>query len=279
MLYHSKEHIDAILRLEQECNALEAIPYKAGIEHLAKENGDHGILCYQNNKMIGLLSWYAADGSTARIDARVHPHYRRQGALRRMLLRALEDIAALGIRRLSYRMPRGSQAGIAAADSLGVTYERSEYVMTLRSSARTGLGATDIRLRPGLPEDFEFMVACVSQAFGDSESWTREYLTGTNDPSRLTYVAWKNGERVGLIRVNRLDEHTVVIHDFCVLPSLQGMGLGAQILGQAVELLLADSCREIRLGVVTDNERALNLYLRAGFEITAENLYFIGGLG
>lgn len=73
------------------------------------------------------------------------------------------------------------------------------------------------------------------------------------------------------IRINYLATGIAVIHDFCVLPAYPGKGLGGEILGAAVKLLLAQRKVQVRLGVVTHNRRALNLYLRAGFEISAES--------
>lgn len=37
----------------------------------------------------------------------------------------------------------------------------------------------DVALYDERPEDFEFMVMCSSQAFGDAEAWTRDYFVHT----------------------------------------------------------------------------------------------------
>ncbi len=279
MIYHSKEHVDAVASFEQEVRRLESIPFDAGLEHLAREGGDRGLLCYRGEKPVGLLSWYTSDGAVASINARVHPHYHRQGVFRDLLRRAKKDIEPLGIRAYSYRVPQGSAAGEAAARSLGAAYQRSEYSMTVDPGTFRSLSYlpadSGIWLLPAAPQDFEFMVACLSQAFGDSVSWTRDYLARTSEPNRANYLVWLDDVRVGLIRVNRLSESTAVIHDFCILPSYQGKKLGTQALRTAVDLLLGQSFDCIRLGVVTDNERALNLYRGAGFAITAEYKYYL----
>ncbi|WP_379137343.1 GNAT family N-acetyltransferase [Paenibacillus sp. sgz500958] len=278
MIYHSQEHIAAILRLEEQCNQLESITIHAGIEHLAKENGDRALLCYRDDQLAGLLSWYTVDGVIATINAMVHPDFRRQGVFRSLLQRAKADMQPLGIQRLSYRIPQGSEAGFTAAQSLGAVFNRSEYSMTYAHSELKPPRDSDLRLCPAEPQDFEFMVACSSQAFGDSEAWTREYFTRTNEPSRTTNIAWLDHIRVGLIRFNSINESTVFIHDFCIWPSNQGKGLGTKVLKSAVELLLNKQYTQIRLGVVTENKRALNLYLDAGFEIVSELHYYTGGL-
>ncbi|KWX71920.1 GNAT family N-acetyltransferase [Paenibacillus jilunlii] len=278
MLYYSKEQIAGITRLEQECSQSDSFYINAGIEHLAKAGGDHGILCYQDNQIIGLLSWYTSDGSIANINALVHPQHRRQGVFRSLLERAAEDMKPQGIQFLCFRFPQGSQGGLAAAQSLGAVFNRSEYLMTLNPMKINSPVSTDLSLFPARPEDFEFMVACSSAAFGDSEAWTRKYFTRTNEPGRVTYIVWMNHCRAGLIRFNDLNEHTAIIHDFCIVPSHQGKGLGQNVLILAVELLLQKAYQHIRLSVVTDNERALNLYRNVGFEVKVEHQYYMSSL-
>lgn len=77
-----------------------------------------------------------------------------------------------------------------------------------------------------------------------------------------------------MIRMNHISADTAVIHDFCMLPSCQGKGYGRIILAYIVSILLSKNCSQIRLSVVTDNRRALNLYRSAGFEVSAESHYY-----
>ncbi len=275
MLYHSQEQLAAIIRLEQKCNQFEPIHIKTGIEHLTKKDGDHALLYYHGEHLTGLLSWHVTDGNTAQIHAMVHPEHRRQGVFRSLLQRAVKDIEPLGIQRLSFRIPQGSLAGTKAALTMGAIFDRSEYAMTFSNTVLPSPDPSGVCLIPALPQDFEFMVACSSQAFGESEIWTRDYFSQTNEPSRATFVAWAENIRVGLIRVNHVNTVTAFIHDFCILPSHQGKGLGQQVLMLAVEQLFHQSIPHIRLSVVTENERALHLYRNAGFEVTSEYQYYL----
>ncbi|APB77023.1 ribosomal-protein-alanine N-acetyltransferase [Paenibacillus polymyxa] len=81
-----------------------------------------------------------------------------------------------------------------------------------------------------------------------------------------------------MIRVNHVHMDTAVIHDFCVHPLYQGKGYGREILACLVKILLAKQYTKIRLGVVTQNERALNLYRSIGFEISAESHYYVSAI-
>lgn len=279
MTYHSTDQADAIRWLEQQCRQAASFPLSSDLEHLVKEDGDHALLCYRGDQLIGLLSWFASEGNYAQINAMVHPDYRRQGVFRSLLQRAREDIRPLGVQKLSYRIPHGSEAGLSAAQSLDAGFDRSEYAMSY--AARTDItsqATSDVRLLPAESQDFGFMVSCTSLAFGDPEDSAREYFTQTDEPERVTYIAWAAGRRIGLIRVNYVNEDTAFIHNFCILPACQGQGYGQNVLGQTVELLLQKPYSTIRLSVVTENARALNLYLSAGFKINSEYKYYSGSL-
>jgi ribosomal protein S18 acetylase RimI-like enzyme len=277
--YDSKEEIDEILLLEQKCKQHDQINLSAGIEHLAKKNGDHALLCYFNKELVGLLSWYTSDGIVANINGMVHPEYRRKGVFSNLLQQAKVDMNQQGIKTLNYRFLKDSKSGFSFVKSLNVEFERSEYSMTFSNlQVKKYPCCLDLHLKPMQPQDFEFIVKCSSQAFGDLETWTREYFSRTNEPSRKAYIAMIKNVSVGLIRINYTAKDTAVIHDFCILPSYQGKGIGQEVLTKTVSLLLEEQYKHIRLGVVTKNDRALNLYRKAGFEVISEFQYYIGSL-
>ncbi|WNS42362.1 GNAT family N-acetyltransferase [Paenibacillus sp. MMS20-IR301] len=278
MTYHSKEQEAAVRLLEQQCTQAAGFLLSSDIEHLIKEDGDHALLCYRGDQLVGLLSWFDSGSGYAQINAMVHPEHRRRGVFRSLMQRAGADISRLDIQKLSFRIPARSRAGLSAASSLGAVFDRSEYSMILAHTEIKDQVQADIRLLPASPEDFEFMVTCSSRAFGDPEDDAREYFLQTTEPERITYIAWTGSRRIGLIRVNYVNEATAFIHNFCVLPDYQGKGYGGIVLRQIVDFLLQEHYSSIRLGVVTENERALNLYLNAGFQINTEYKYYSGSL-
>ncbi|MBD8840983.1 GNAT family N-acetyltransferase [Paenibacillus sp. CFBP 13594] len=278
MVYNSKEQIDAIFLLEQQCKQLDSVHLKADLDHISKKDGDHALLCYRHGDLVGLLSWYPSDGVTGNINAIVHPDFRRQGVFSSLLKRAILDMKPQGINQLSYRVPQGLSPGLLTAQSLGAIYDRAEYSMQLVNEVRSVVEPPELTLSVAETEDMEFMVTCSSQAFGDSEDWTREYFMQTNEPSRVTYIAWQNQLPVGLVRVNSINATTAFIHNFCILPAYQGQKLGRTALSTLVDLLRKQSYTDIRLSVVTENKRALNLYRSVGFEVNSEYHYFNGTL-
>ncbi len=278
MVYNSREQIDAIISLEQQCKQLDSVHLKADLDHISKKDGDHALLCYRDGDLAGLLSWYPSDSVTGNINAIVHPHYRRQGVFSNLLKRAILDMKPQGITQLSYRIPQGLSPGVHTAQSLEAIYDRAEYSMQLANEVPSVVEPPELTLSVAEAEDMEFIVTCSSQAFGDSEDWTREYFMQTNEPSRVTYIAWQNQLPVGLVRVNSINATTAFIHNFCILPAYQGRKIGRTVLHILVNLLRKQHYTDIRLSVVTENERALNLYRSVGFEVNSEYHYFSGSL-
>lgn len=278
MTDYSKEQIDAVELLERQCKQFEQIQLRVGIEHLKKDHGDYAYLCHDKEQLIGFLSWYTSDGTEANINGMVHPGYRQRGVFRNLLHRAKNDIELQDIHRLRYRVVSGADSGEGFVWHIGALLNSSEYSMSFVELPAKNDLHTNVTLHLAETKDFEFMVSCFSAAFNETIGWTREYLTCTHEPSRTTYIAFSENVPVGLIRTNDLGNGTSVIHDFCVLPSFQGQGLGRGILMNTVKLLLVNQCTHIRLGVVTDNDQALNLYLKTGFEITTEFHYYVGGI-
>lgn len=271
----SIHQIDKIQRLEYLCKTSDRSSLRVGIESLKEIDGDEAYLCQIENQLVGFLSWYTSDGIEANINGMVHPDFRRKGVFIGLLKQVLSDMQLQGIQSCRFRIPSNSDSGVDTIRHLGASFTVSEFSMILNRLQTDASCRSDLVLRLENDQDFEFIVRCSSQAFGDTESWTRNYFARTKEPERVTYVAKDNMIPVGMIRVNYVQTDHAVIHNFCVLPSCQGRGYGRAILSELVKLLLDQKCSQIRLGVVTENRRALNLYQSVGFEVSAESHYYV----
>ncbi|ASR48958.1 hypothetical protein B4V02_20770 [Paenibacillus kribbensis] len=271
----SSHQIAQIRMLEQQCKEFDESSLRMGLESLKENGGDQAFLCQSDNQFVGFLSWYTSDGIEANMNGMVHPDYRRQGVFGCLMESAAAEMQIQGIQTCRFRVPSNSRPGIDCIRHLGGDFSTAEFSMNLARPQTPTLRRPGLILRLEEADDFDFMVTCSSQAFGDSEAWTRNYFTHTREPERVTYIAVDGLTTVGMIRVNHVDTDIAVIHDFCVLPAYQGKGYGREILDYVVSLLLSKQCTRIRLGVVTQNRRALSLYQSAGFEISAESHYYV----
>ncbi|GGF92655.1 acetyltransferase [Paenibacillus albidus] len=272
---YSIHQMDQIRRLEQLCKDYDESSLRVGVESIKEQGGDEAFLCSLDDQLIGFLSWYTSDGTEANINAMVHPAYRRQGIFRNLLNNAVVEMNIKGITTCRIRVPSNSKPGMDYLNHIGASFSSSQFTMYFVLPPSHEATNSGLVLRPVEAHDFDFMVKCSSQAFGDSEVWTRNYFKNTNEPERHTYIAMDGLSPIGMIRVNHLQDDTAVIHDFCVIPSCQGRGYGREILVRLVNSLLTRDYSRIRLSVVTKNRRALTLYQSVGFEVTAESNYYV----
>jgi [ribosomal protein S18]-alanine N-acetyltransferase len=96
---------------------------------------------------------------------------------------------------------------------------------------------------------------------------TRHYLVADDDGAVVGYA--------GLMTVGRqADVQTVA-----VAPDQQGRGYGATLLRAIVDEATSRGCTEVLLEVRVDNEPALHVYEKAGFErISLRRGYYPGGV-
>lgn len=272
----TEQHIKPIRELEEYCKIFDQSSLRVGIDSLKEKDGDEAYLCHLNDQLIGFLSWYSSDGAEANVNAMVHPEQRRQGVYRTLLRQALTEMHSHDIQTCRFRIPADSQPGLDCICAMGASLNSSEFTMKISQlSDVRDEGSQRITLRTADDRDVEFMVRCLAEAFGDTEVWTRNYLSRTTEATRVTYIAMKGTSPIGIIRVNHLNSATAVIHDFSVLPACQGRGYGREILMKTVALLLEQKKTQIRLGVVTENRHALQLYQTVGFGIVAEYQYYV----
>jgi len=269
--------IQSLHQLEAICKQAEGIELRVGLDALAHRTGDapFDFVCEQSGEIIGSLHAFTFDGREAELYGMVHPEHRRRGVFRSLLERAEAELRSRGFTRVVYAVPLLSPSGTGWAERTDAVYRNAEYCMLLSTLQHPASRRENLILRPAAADDFEFLVACSSRAFGDPEDVTRNLLRQTDTPNRTSYVALVDGIPVGMIRVMRSSETGCSIHGFSVLPEHQGKGYGRQILADTVQLELDAGRTRIDLDVETENDNALGLYKSCGFEVTSSYGYYV----
>jgi ribosomal protein S18 acetylase RimI-like enzyme len=108
------------------------------------------------------------------------------------------------------------------------------------------------------------------RAAGNDDAMLREIELECHDrfyskPDQKRYLAMVDGSPIGKIDVYE-DGSDAELTGFCVLPWSRGKGFGKAILQRMVSILKAEGKDKITLDVQTDNDVALSLYLKSGFE-------------
>jgi GNAT superfamily N-acetyltransferase len=108
--------------------------------------------------------------------------------------------------------------------------------------------------------DLDWAAALLTEDFGAPIVISRGVA---HDARRLPgVVAWVDGERVGLATYH-------VNGDECEIVTVNGRGVGADLLAEVFERARRLGCRRAWLVTTNDNVRALRFYQRQGFDLVA----------
>jgi mycothiol synthase len=220
-------------------------------------------------------------------DLTVHPDFRRRGHGRRLFAEGLRLAAEAGLTELSLFVPRQDSAeGFARA--MGMAYKSSLWRFELPSGTEVA--------GPAFPPDvagrafgewlsIERYVALMNACFADHASplwWTAEQIAYAHsqpgfDPRDVLLVAAaeRPDEPVGFARTTLMSPDAAgrpsgEVRAIGLLPAWRGRGLGRELLRWSVAHLRSKSAGVVVLSVEAENDRAVELYLRHGFEPLVE---------
>ena len=221
-------------------------------------------------------------------DLTVHPAFRRRGHGRRLFAAGLEIARKSDLGEISLYVPAGG-AGPEFAKAMGLAYRSSMW--------RLDLAPDSVVPGPSFPD------AVIARTFGDwipvqsfvsllndsfaghptPMSWTVEEIQYAHsrpefDPTTVLLIAPTEApdQPVGLVRTSIAppeEGDSAPIGDVRlvgVIPEWRGQGLGREMLRWAVAQLQTRGAGRISLSVEAENELALRLYRRAGFEPVVE---------
>ena len=221
-------------------------------------------------------------------DLTVHPEFRRRGHGRRLFEAGLGLAAAAGADELRLYVPL-SGGGQAFARAMGMAYRSSMWLMYLPPQS----AVPEPRFPDSfvvcafgdwlpLPRFFALLNACFADHPG-GPSWTlaeieRAHARLDFDPSTTTLVspADRSGDPIAFVRaaVGPPEEGDLApvgeVRLVGVLADWRGRGLGRELLRAGVAQLRVRGAGRIKLSVEAENEVALGLYGRTGFERTVE---------
>jgi mycothiol synthase len=212
---------------------------------------------------------------------------RRRGHATRLLTPARAIARRQGLAALELWVPADELApGHRFAVARGFHYHSSMWLLRLSGdrAAPPATFADDVTVRwfePG-PDD-EPYVDLVNAAFEDHPSQIHVSLDEIHhvhgldgfDPTTILVATDRpgTGRLVGFIRIDRYDEDGRRIGDIRMIgvrPEGRGRGLGRELLRWGITELRARGAVDIELNVEGANDRALDLYRRAGFEPIVE---------
>jgi ribosomal protein S18 acetylase RimI-like enzyme len=87
-------------------------------------------------------------------------------------------------------------------------------------------------------------------------------------------LALQNKKPVGFAsyELTSFETSQLIIHKIYLLPECQGIGIGKFLFGQLTEIAKKSNCKQLRLQVFHQNEKAREFYLKNGFAFVGEKI-------
>jgi mycothiol synthase len=262
-------YLDLVEGRREKFSAIEATirghPHLVGYSHITK----------------GPMSWA--------VDYVVHPHHRHPDARieKELIARSLDVIRRHGGGHVHIWVPRPTPATEAAAAANGLSPGRQLFQMRARLPAPVSFPLGDLSCRAfGRPGDVSAWLALNNSAFlnhPEQGAWDEIALRMRMaqewfDPE-LFLLFERQDELVGSIWLKLHHEHEPPVGELYVVavsPLHQGRGIGKAMVSEALKRLQARGVREAMLYVDSENERAVRLYRRFGFEVDHIDKAYVG---
>ena len=121
----------------------------------------------------------------------------------------------------------------------------------------------------------DYLLSYPDEQSVDEEQEARSLVETERSDNEVELVAVVDGKIVGSAGVTAVGSRRKVVHrarfGISVLQEYWGMGIGRVIMDACIDCARRAGYTQLELEVVADNERALSLYRRAGFEEYGRN--------
>lgn len=217
------------------------------------------LLWWNGEQLLGFLGLYAFGGPVAEVGGMVCPEARRQGIGTALLSAAEPLLRERGYARALLVTPNHSVAGRAFAEAQAAVLDHSEHFLVLGDTPDGTPRDRSVTVRRAVVGDAPAVRELLAEAFG----WDPpgDVLDRDGD---ATQVIERGGEPVGTVRMS-VHGQVGGIYGFAVHPSVQGQGIGRDVLGRVCRQLRDQGCSRVTLEVETQNASALGLYTSTGF--------------
>ena len=232
-------------------------------------------LAEDHSGIVGFLMVYADEADGAEISACVHPARRRQGIFSALFQFACRELERFHYSTILLKTEKAFAGQREFLSHFPAVYRHSEFLMIWDPGNRQPCTAVSgFSLRPAEKEDLPALTAIHAAAFDNPPDVAETYIRETYEGKDSSlYAAFLGGTPVGCVSVDQSGTYQYLF-GLCIDPGHRHQGLGRSMLSRLLELLSADSSREIALGVDRENMAALPLYESCGFSRRSETQYF-----
>lgn len=268
--YLSKGDCEEIKILETFCNECDQTSLKLELDYKLNSSRDfnHSLkeinefMYYVDDTLVSYLG-ISVFGRTqnCEINGMTHPDFRRKGLFTKLFNLAMQECRKRKFQKVLLLSDGKSASGVSFINSIGGSYEFSEYRMKTTNQTSFVQDQT-ISVREATVNDGTNITKQNELFFHFTEQWNLEEERALN---KTTYMIEKNEEVIGKIAVTYSNNHAF-ISGFGINPIHRGKGYGTAALRETLRLLKIKNIEDVELDVETKNDAALILYKGCGFE-------------
>jgi len=246
---------------------------------ILNEDNPTSILVDDSNEIIGAVSLMLGSGfrESKKSRFRILHSVKTELEVYSLLINSIMSYL-LDIDRIYLFIPEAKDEIRKILESLGFHIERYSWVLKKSTEETTEpVFPKEYLVKPlRLGKDEEVWVEIHSRCFIDTPgftSMTSEEVTQSQDSKYYLengmILLWNNDRPVGIVNVS-IDEDSegkdAYIGPIAILPELQGLGLGRNLLRAGLQSARKAGFKNVWLSVSAENQRAAKLYLDEGFE-------------
>lgn len=266
-----KKTIAEIRQAEQACNEHDGL--KGSIHLDTSFNFTDQIssvfIGYEDTRIVSVLSMFIPAIEEAEVYGFTLPGFRRRNYFKELLSQAIQELQKHGITNILFVVESQSSPGLALAAGLGGCYDKTEYLMTHSGAGSVFSESRKFRsiLTSPREESIDELAKMRQAIFNDNYEETKAILSKViNHNNCHQYCSEYEGTRIGLGSIF-FDEQKVSIYGLGIIPEYQAKGFGIELLGLMIKDLAKRGFTTIEIEVESNNENALKLYKKCGFEI------------
>lgn len=237
-----------------------------------KRDAKSNILYYEKDVLVGFVSGYFFYEDGCEISLMVSPCYRKKGIAAQLLSTLLPLLISKGLRRVIF-----SSSGAFRSHwqpSAELAYQHTEYRMERDGLDRIPIINPSLMIRQAILSDITVLCELDSACFFTDQS---SVVTRLNyllkDNNYVLLVACHDNNIIGKAHI-RWENEIALLSDIAIFPDQQNRGFGSELLAFCINFSLSNGRTQLALDVETNNQGALNLYKKNGFNVVKSYDYW-----
>lgn len=265
-------HLNALTQLVDRCQHEDKASVRIYWNLISKPRAIPGDLCLFNkdNQLIAYLGFFHFNTDEAEITVLVDPAWRQMGCFNTLLARAMELYNALELKKLLFCCPAQNPVTEKILKRRQAKLRLSEYDLHWDQTTQlTKPLNPSYQKRLASFADLDQLVQLDALCLGGEQDKIHYHFTANlRESNRQTWMLYDQVHFVGKIHLH-FQEDAVFIHNICIRPEYQGQGYGFYFLSEILCDLASQGYTQIKMEVEALNDRAISLYLKLGFKISA----------